>query len=60
MLTDELQMYCLEKSEDTSVAAKIVLILFLSFGIKDCQVQNKDSWGWGPGQGNGRASFSLF
>lgn len=30
MLTDELQMYCLEKSEHASVAAKIVLVLFLS------------------------------
>lgn len=34
MLTDELQMYCLEKTEHASVAAKIVLVLFLSFEKK--------------------------
>lgn len=34
MLTDGLQMYCLEKSEHASVAAKIVLVLFLSFEKK--------------------------
>lgn len=51
MLTDGLQMYCLEKSEHASVAAKIVLVLFLSFEKKDCQVQSEDSWGLRPKKG---------
>lgn len=42
MFTDEWQMYCLEKSEHASVAAKTVL--FLSSEKKDCQVQSKGFW----------------
>lgn len=58
MFTDELQMYCLEKSEHASVAAKMVL--FLSLEKKTVKYRAKIPGVEAQDRGVGELHFHCF